>query len=91
MTKYYSAVSYIENEELNQVMDAEGQIGIKADYELKSKNGAATWYTTEEEYRKGFGGGYFKVWAKDGWESIGSHDRFGAEKIHRIIWTGQYA
>ena len=91
MTKYYSATAYIESEELNQVMDAEGQIGLKADYELKSKKGAATWYTTNEEYRKGNGGGFFKIWARDGWESIGSQEMFRAERAHRIIWTGQYA
>ena len=84
-------MSYIENAELGQVMDSEGQIGIKVDYELTRFNGTI-WYTTEEEYKKGRCGNYMKVWAKDGFQSVDTLDHFPKVFWDRHIqWTHQYA
>ena len=84
--------NYIENAELGQVMDREGQIGIKVDYELRRKANGRIWYTTEEELKQGRCGNLMKIWFRDGFMVSDYLDSFEAPIWDRhIVWTGQYA
>jgi len=75
----------------NQVMDNEGQIGIKVDYSLRPKRGnSKLWYTTKEELQKGWNGEYMKIWARDGFETIGKPEHYTVIQDRHIVWTGQY-
>ena len=83
MTKLYNA-------ETNEYLNTENnEIGFQADYTLKSKGGA-TWYTTEDEMKKGRRGEYMKVWARDRFETIGKPEDFEVMSDRHIVWTHQY-
>lgn len=79
------------NAETNEYVNTDNnEIGFMADYTLKSKNGKATWYTTEAEMKMGRRGGYMKVWSRDRFETIGKPEDFKVISDRHIVWTHQY-